>query len=177
MKKLYNEREGYFRAEASDERLDTVASVFGALYFLSPEEAVRVEETLQRRVAHASGLQNFDPPYPQKDIFWAHRLMGQWLYHNKFVWPWVTLQNIQVKVKIATEHKDESVREAYRREAVDDLVKMAKLFREAGGAYEIFEPDESKAAGMRFYKPPQYFMGTMATYQSAYAQLKELGWI
>ena len=103
--------------------------------------------------------------------------MGQWLYHNKFVWPWVTLQNIQVKVKIATEHKDESVREAYRREAVDDLVKMAKLFREAGGAYEIFEPDESKAAGMRFYKPPQYFMGTMATYQSAYAQLKELGWI
>jgi len=103
--------------------------------------------------------------------------MGQWLYHNKFVWPWVTLQNIHVKIKITREHEREAIRHEYHREAVEDLVKMAHMFKEAGGAYEVFEPDEPRAGTTAFYHPPQNFMGTMVAYQGAYAQLKVLGWI
>ena len=106
-----------------------------------------------------------------------HRLMGQWLYHNKFVWPWVTCQNIQVKIKIAREHENPAIRHEYQREAVEDLVMIAQLFKKGGGAYEVFEPDEPKPGRTAFYKPPQNFMGSMAAYQGAYAQLKELGWI
>jgi hypothetical protein len=177
MEKLYDVRGGFFRAETNDDRLDAAASIFGALYFLSPDEMLQVEQTLKRRVARASGLQNFDPPYPQKDIFWAHRLMGQWLYHNQFVWPWVTLQNIFLKIKIAREHDDAAIRGQYRGEAVDDLVAMAKRFKVAGGAYEVFEPDEPRRGATKFYHPPQNFMGSMAAYQGVYARLKALGWI
>ncbi len=181
MEKLYDAPGGFFRAEAGPDanadRLDTVASIFGAAYFLNADEALQVERTLKRRVQRGSGLQNFDPPYPQKDIYWAHRLMGQWLYHNKFVWPWVTLQNIHVKIKIVREHENEAIRREYQREAVEDLIKMTYLFKEAGGAYEVFEPDEPRRGETIFYKPPQYFMGSMAAYQGAYARLKSLGWI
>ncbi len=181
MGKLYNAHEGFFRAEAADgggnNRLDTVASIFGAAYFLDAEAAMAVERTLERRVERGSGLQNFDPPYPQKYIFWAHRLMGQWIYHNKFVWPWVTLQNIFVKVKIAREHESAAIREQFQREAVDDLLKIARLFKEAGGAYEVFEPAEPKPGRTAFYHPPKNFMGSMTAYQGVYIRLKELGWL
>ncbi len=167
----------FFRAKAGEDRLDTGASIFGAGYFLSADDAWRVERTLKQRVQHTSGLQNFDPPYPEKDIYWAHRWMGQWLYHNKFVWPWVTLQNIHLKIKIAQGHGDAAIREQYTAEAVDDLVKAARLFEIAGGAYEVFEPDELRRGATRWYHPPQNFMGTMAAYQGAYTHLKEIGWI
>jgi hypothetical protein len=167
----------YFRATATDDRLDTVASIFGALYFLDADSALAVERTLKARVERGSGLANFDPPYTQKDVHWVPRLMGQWLYHNKFVWPWVTCQNISVKIKIARDHAKAAIRDEFQREAVEDLAKMAQRFRDAGGAYEILQPDESKFGSTRFYTPPQYFMGSMASWLGAYAQLKELGWI
>jgi glycogen debranching enzyme len=171
------ERDSFFRAEAQDDRLDAVATIFGAQYFLTSEEAVDVERTLKRRVEHSSGLQNFDPPYAQKDIYWLHRLLGQWLYHNKFVWPWVTGQNILVKIKIGRGHSNEAMRETFQREAVEDLIKLARLFKEGGGAYEVFEPDEPRRGETPYYKPPKYFMGSLASYQGAYAALKALGWI
>lgn len=177
MEKIYNAREGFFRAAAGSERLDTAASIFGALYFLDAEGAFAVERALKHRVARTSGLQNFDPPYAQKDIFWAHRLMGQWLYHNKFVWPWVTLQNVFLKIKIAREHDDAAIREQYKEEAVRDLLKIARLFKVAGGAYEVFEPDESRAGETKWYHPPHNFMGSMAAYQGVYLQLRDLGWM
>jgi len=177
-------REVFFRAEAKDDRLDTAASIFGAAYFLDADGALAVERTLARRVERANGLQNFDPPYAHREIFWAHRAMGQWIYHNEFVWPWVTLQNIHVKIKIARGHADANtapmspaIREQYQREAVADLVKMARLFRAAGGAYEVFEPDAPRPGRTRWYHPPQNFMGSMAAYQGAYAHLKKKGWI
>jgi hypothetical protein len=189
MEKIYDAQGYFFRAKALSEksfsenskqdihRLDTAASIFGAGYFLDADAAFWVEQTLKQRVGHASGLQNFDPPYAQKDIFWAHRWMGQWLYHNKFVWPWITLQNIYVKIKIAREHSDPAIRVQYQEEAVGDLLKMARLFKKAGGAYEVFEPDESRRGETAFYKPPKNFMGTLTGYQGAYARLKKLGWI
>jgi glycogen debranching enzyme len=186
MEKIYSEngegahgapREAFFRAEASDDRLDTVASIFGTLYFLTPDEAFIVEQTLKQRVGHGSGLQNFDPQYPRKDIFWMHRLMGQWVYHNEFVWPWVTLQNIQVKIKVVLGHSDLAVREQYKEEAIGDLAKMARIFKEAGGAYEVLQADEPRRGETRFYRPPQHFMGTMVSYLGAYGALKRLGWI
>ncbi len=175
--KIYNKEEGYFRAKEGDDRIDTAASVFGALYFSSPAEAVKIEETLKKRVKHSSGLKNFDPPYPPKEIFLVHRAIGNAGYHNEFVWPWITCQNIQVKIKIALGHPDETIRKQYKKEAVEDLVEISELFKKAGGAYEIFKPDEPVAAKTRFYTPPQNLMGNMAAYEGAYLQLKELGWI
>ena len=103
-------------------------------------------------------------------------------YHNEKVWPWITGQNIQVKIKIAREHPDEMIQEQYKQEAVADLVDQAKLFKEAGGAWEVFDPDtRQKATDLKIlwrnYKPPQNLMGNLAAYHSAYSQLKELGWI
>jgi hypothetical protein len=175
MEKLYAGT--FFRAKAGEDRLDTVASIFGAGYFLTAGDAWRVERTLKQRVGHGSGLQNFDPPYSPHDIYWAHRWMGQWIYHNTFVWPWVTLQNLHLKIKIAQEHDDAAIREQYKAEAVDDLIKAARLFKTAGGAYEVFEPDAPRRGETRWYHPPQNFMGTMAAYQGAYTHLKTLGWI
>ncbi len=177
MDKIYNKSEGYFRAAEGDNRLDTVASIFGALYFLSPEEAVRVEGSLSDKVLCNTGLQNFDKPYPKEQIFWSHKLTGWNDYHNKFVWPWVTLENIQVKIKIALQHPDESVRAKYKKEAIDDLVYMAKVFEEVGGVYEVVDPNSPKPAKMPFYTPVKNFMGSMSAFQGAYGQLKNLGWI
>lgn len=193
MEKIYNTDEGYFRAKEGEDRVDTVASIFGALYLLGPKEAVRVEETLKKRVQYDSGLQNFDPPYDSKEIFGGHRFMGKLAtiknvfynkkergmdtYHNKFVWPWVTCQNIQVKIKIALGHQDELVRNQYKKEAVEDFLKISKLFEKLGGVYEVVNSDKPEPANIAFYTSPKNFMGSLAAYQGAYRQLKRLGWI
>lgn len=185
--KLYNSEEGYFRAKEGEDRIDTVASVFGALYLLSPEEAVKVEETLEKRVRHNSGLTNFDPPYPREEIFGTHKMWsslasmqkkwGMQDYHNRLVWPWVTCENIQVKIKIALHHRDEAVREKYKKEAADDLLQMSEIFKKAGGAYEVLDPDKPEHADISLYASPKNFMGTMAAYQGAYRQMESLGWL
>lgn len=177
LSKLYDRHEGFFYAAAEDHRLDTIASIHGAMYLLDADEAFAVERTLKHRVARTNGLQNFDPPYPQHEIYWLHRVAGQWLYHNKFVWPWVTLENIFLQTKIALGASDAAAREQYRAEAVETLLAQAKLFATIGGAYEIVEPDELRRGETRLYHPPQYFMGTMAAFEGAYARLKNLGWI
>ena len=182
MEKLYNGKQGYFRADEGEERVDTVASIFGSLYLLGSTEAVKVQETLKSRMTTPSGLKNFDPPYPNRQIMLTHRLIGHQDYHNADIWPWVTCQNIQVKIKIALQHPEAAIREQYKKEAVEDLVKMADLFREAGGAYEIFQPNEPKPAIKKrlfitTYQPPKNNMGNLAAYQGAYLQLKDLGWI
>jgi len=139
---------------------------------------VRVEETLARRVARATGLANFDPPYPRAQIFWSHRLLfrsGE--YHNYFVWPWVALQNIHVKIKIAKEHPDAAVRGRYQKEAIADFVQMANIFQTAGGAPEVINPHEPSSPKTRFYRIPKYFMGSMAGYFGIYRKIKNLGWV
>jgi glycogen debranching enzyme len=175
--KLYDQRGGYFRAEENDARLDTVASIFGALYLLGPGEAVHVEEALKKRVERPTGLQNFAPPYPKQSIFWIHRLMGQSRYHNKNVWPWVTCENIQVMIKIALQHPNEETRFRYKGNAINSLFQMAELFGRAGGVGEVFDPDLPKLAATWIYTPPKDFMGSMAAYQGAYLQLRKLGWV
>jgi len=177
IEKLYNQEEGYFRASAGEDRIDAAASVFGALYLLEPTEAVKVEETLKQRLMTNSGLKNFDPPYPSEQIMWPHKLINLPGYHNEYVWPWVTCQNIEVKIKIATSHPDEAVRGQYKEEAVADLANMAQMFNEAGGAYEIFDPETRRPPNKRFYHPPQNLMGGLAAYEGAYLRIKELGWI
>jgi len=182
MEKLYNKEESYFRAEEGKERVDSVASVFGSLYLLNPAEAAKVQATLKRRMETSAGLKNFDPPYPDSQIMWPLRAIGHGGYHNKDIWPWVTCQNIQAKIKIALQHPEENVRSQYKQEAVADLANMAELFKDAGGAYEIFNPDTRQPAtkkrlGITTYQPPKNIMGNMAAYQGAYNQLKDLGWI
>ncbi len=176
IKTLYNHPTGYFRAKEGEDRLDTVASIFGALYLLPPGEAKRVEETL-KKVRRASGFQNFAPAYGGNEIFWSHRLFRMGGYHNRFVWPWVTCQNIQVKIKIGLQHNDPAVRSQYRREAIDDFLQSSRLFRSVGGAYEIVNPDEPEPGRLLFYRPPTNFMGSLAAYQGAYGQLRRIGWI
>jgi glycogen debranching enzyme len=175
--KIYNKEGHYFAASTTDGRLDTVASIYGALYLLGPQDAAMLEQTLSERVMHKSGLGNFDPPYPGSQIKFYHRLEGIADYHNKDTWPWVFCENIQVKVKIGQGHPDSEIRDRYKQESVSDLLQMAKLFKEAGGAYEVFEPDSSKPEKSLIYKPPKNFMGSMAAFKGAEAQLKELGWI
>jgi hypothetical protein len=177
MEEVYNEEGAYFRAEVGGNRLDTVATIFGTLYFLGPDDAVRVEETLDKRVRHKSGLQNFDPPYPISDIFWLHRYLGQWRYHNEYVWPWVTAQNIFIKLMIGVRHKDAAVREKYKEQAVRDLALLAKIFKETGAAYEVLHADTPIAPHTFFYRVPQRFMGSMVAYQGAYLRMKKLGWV
>jgi glycogen debranching enzyme len=178
MEKLYAP-EGYFKAEATDDRLDTVASIFGALYLLSAAEAVRVEEILKKRVARPMGFVNFDPPYSRDQIFWLHRLMfREGEYHNHFVWPWVTLQNIYVKIKIALEHEDPRMRERYKQEALADFIRMANIFKATGGASEILNPHEPAASPIsNRYAVPMHFMGSLAGYVGVYRKMKKLGWV
>ena len=180
--KLYDWTNHYFRTGEGEGRVDTAASIFGSLYLLPTTEAAKVQETFKAYLMSPSGLKNFYPPYPRERIFPPLRRIGMGGYHNEKVWPWITLQNIQVKIKIACEHPDVQVRRQYQQEAVADLIDQAKLFEEAGGAWEVFDPDtRRKATGLkilgRSYKPPQNLMGNLAAYASAYDQLKELRWI
>jgi glycogen debranching enzyme len=175
--KVYDANGSYFRSMVGSSRLSTVASIFGSYYILDATQAARVEETLNKRVLHKSGFKNFDPPYPLERIMWTVRLAGHAGYHNIFVWPWVTLQNIQVKIKIAQDHPDQATKDRYKNEAIADLVKIAKLFKDAGGAYEIFMADEPKPGGGILYKSARNFMGNLAGFQGAYNKLKSLGWI
>ncbi len=178
IRRTFRTPEGYIRAEEGFDRLDTVASVFGALYIFDAAEAVLTEEALARRVARPTGLVNFDPPYSAKQVFWAHRFFfrnGE--YHNYFVWPWVTLQNVYVKIKIGTEHPDDAVRARYRTDAVADFVRIAGMFRAAGGAYEIIHPDRPEAPRSGRYHVPSHFMGSLAGYLGVYRKLRRLGWL
>ncbi|MHB8660792.1 MAG: alpha-L-rhamnosidase-related protein [Minisyncoccota bacterium] len=177
MEKLYDKEGAYFHAEEGTDRVDTVASIFGSLYLLSPEECARVQETFKKRMKKNSGLKNFDPPYPSSQIIWPHKLIGHEGYHNTYVWPWVTCENIQVKIKIALGHPDQEIRGQYKKEAVEDLLDMANLFKDSNGAYEIYQPDTRRPAITKLYKPPQNLMANLAAYEGAYTQLKELGWI
>lgn len=192
MEKLYAP-EGYFRAKEGDDRIDTVASIFGALYLLSPVEAIKVVKTLDGRVRKITGLQNFDPPYPVGDIALSHRAWsllarikhiatgreesGMDDYHNRFVWPWVTCQSIQVKIKIATGHPEESIRAKFKCEVVEDLARVSDSLRTAGGPYEILDPYEARPARIVAYTPQSNFLGTMAAYQGVYRRAKRLGWL
>ena len=180
--KLYDWQNHYFKTGEGEDRVDTAASVFGSLYLLPATEAARVQDTFKAHLTSPSGLKNFYPPYPKEKIFPPLHRIGMGGYHNEKVWPWITSQNIQVKIKIAREHPDETVRERYKQEAVADLADQAKLFKEAEGAWEVFDPDtRQKATGLkilgRSYKPPRNLMGNLAAYHSAYSQLKALGWI
>jgi hypothetical protein len=175
--KLYNSERGYFKTRVEGfSRISTSASVFGS-YLLSPAEAVRIEETLAKCTRKKNGYINFYPPYPKGRISLMVRLLGHGDYHNKHVWPWITLQNIHIKIRIAQEHVDAHIREHYKTEAVADLLTVATLFKTAGGAYEIFETEAPRAANGPVYKSAHHFMANMAGYQGAYQKLKILGWL
>jgi hypothetical protein len=187
LEKLYNKEDAYFRSSVGENRVDVVASIFGSLYFLSPTEAERVQQTLKERVKHSSGLVNFDPPYPQEKVNKLVRTFGNSHYHNENVWPWVTCQNIQVKIKIALGHTDEKIRDQYKKECINDLVTVSQLFKDSGGSYEVMQPDKPEPAigkiklfgiiPITTYKPPKNFMASMVAYESAYQQLQKLGWV
>jgi len=62
MREVYAKEQGFFRTTAGEDRLDTVASILGSLFFLDAEEAARVQETIRARVARESGSQIFILP-------------------------------------------------------------------------------------------------------------------
>jgi len=120
---------------------------------------------------------NFNQPYPGEQKQSAHHFIGHTGYHDKYAWPWVTCQNIQVKIKIAKDHPDKSIREKNKAEVVQDLLLAAKNFKDNAGAYEILNPETGKPASSRTYKPPKDFMANWAAYLSAYEQAVKLGWL
>lgn len=170
LRDLY-ELAGYVRASDGDGRIDTVASIIYSLFFLTPEESVDVQELLGKRVRQATGLANFDPPYETKDIYWAFKMIGHGGYHNRYVWPWVTLQNITSKIHIAQTHHDEAVRIKYKEEARRDFSETSQLFIDSDGAYEIYFADARKPAQTLFYKPPRFFLANLATWERVRMQL------
>jgi hypothetical protein len=175
--KLYNSEKAYFKTRVEGfSRISTSASIFGS-YLLSPKEAVRIEETLAQFTRRTNGYLNFYPPYPKGRVSLMVRILGHADYHNRHVWPWITLQNIHVKVRIARDHYDAHIREHYKEEAIADLVMIAKLFKAAGGAFEIFDAEAPRTAGGTIYKSARHFMASMAGYQGAYQKLKMLGWL
>ena len=176
MEKLYQKDGAYFRAEEGSDRIDTVASIFGSLYFLDASECIRVQKTLKEKMKAPAGLRNFNPSYPKDQIVTAVRLIGHGGYHNEDIWPWVTCQNIRAKIKIATQHQDGDVRSQFKEEAVADLLDIADLFQKANGAYEIFRLNDRTPAKKHFYSPPKDFMGSMVAYLGAYFEIKKLGW-
>ncbi len=175
--KLFDASSGYFKADVGDPRLSTVASIFGSQYILDATQAERVETTLFKRVRHTTGYKNFDPEYVIEKILPIQRILGNSDYHNVNVWPWVTLQNIFVKVKIALDHPSAEIQTRYKNEAIEDLFLIAKLFKESGGAYEVFLPDKSEPAHGLVYASARNFMGSLAGYHGAYHKLKSLHWI
>jgi glycogen debranching enzyme len=175
--KKYFRNGAYMSATDLDVRLDSVASVFGALFLLDAPEAQRVEQELSARVTTLSGLKNFDPRYGADAVLWPYKIIEHEEYHNGYVWPWVTCQNIFVKIKIGVGHPEEHVRAIYRNQALSDLSEMARLFHDAGGAYEIFYSDSCRPAISRWYKPPKNFMASLSGFQGAYLELQKLGWI
>lgn len=177
IQKFYCADGAYFRTKEGEDRLDTATTVFGSLFFLDAMECARIQDTLRARVKRPSGFSNFDPPYPPQQILWPHRIIGHQGYHNEYVWPWITCQNIHVKIKIAQEHPCAALRKRYQQEAIDDLYDTAALFEEGGGAYEIFSSRSRKPALTRWYHPPQYFMANLAAFEGAYRRLRHLGWL
>jgi len=170
LRDLY-ESAGYVRASVGDERVDTVASIMHSLFFLTPEEAVGMQELLKKHVRRGAGLINFDPPYAAKDIYWVFKVIGHGGYHTAYAWPWVTLQNIMVKIQIARNHRDEAMRATYKREAQQDFSDMSQLFIESDGAYEIYFADTRKPAQTIFYKPPRFFLANLATWERVRMEL------
>ncbi|MCL5733919.1 MAG: GH116 family glycosyl hydrolase [Patescibacteria group bacterium] len=177
LEKLYNREGAYFRTEQKSNRIDAAASIFGSLYLLNAEECVRVQKTFNDKLKTVSGLRNFYPSYPKDRLMKLLKIIGNQEYHNFYIWPWLTFQNIQVKIKIALGHSDELVRSRYKKEAIADLLGEVKLFKEAGGAYEIFYPSSRRPAVRTLYKPPKNFMGNLVSYLGAYQRIKELHWI
>ncbi len=175
MAKLYHP-DAYFRARAGEDRIDTVASIWGALYLLSPTQAAQVEDTLDQKVRRPSGLQNFYPPYPLTEIQFFPYILDWGRYHNYYVWPWVTCQNIQVQIKIALTHPDPVVRQKFRTKAVADFLSETRQIA-AIGAQEIVLPDRPLPADTFRYRSQRNFMATLAAYQGAHRQLAALGWI
>ena len=175
MQRIYCRGDAYFRSRRGEDRLDTVASVLGSLFFLDATECARVQDTLRARVKVPSGFSNFDPPYPAEDVLWPHKLIGHAGYHNAYAWPWTTCLNIQVKTKIAREHPGAAVRERFRKEAIEDLFDTADLFETAGGAYEIFLPEARTPAITHWYHPPRNFLPNLAGFVGAYRALESLG--
>ncbi len=177
-KELYDKNTGCVQGATDDNRIDTTASIYAGLYLLTPTEAEKMEETLQNKVTSPSGfLMNHDRPYPGEQKQTAHKIIGHTGYHDKYIWPWVTCQNIQVKIKIALRHPDIKIREKNKEEAIQDLLLAAHNFKNNEGAYEILNPDTGKPASSRAYKPPKDFMANWAAFLGAYEQVLKLGWI
>lgn len=173
---LYDADGAYFRAKAGEDRLDAAASVFGAKYLLSPEDAANVVRTLASRVGRASGLANFDPKYPLSEILWIPALFGNSGYHNEFVWPWLTGEYVKLVALTAEKLPEGDMKEIMQADAVLALARMARMFESAGGAYEIFLPDRPLPARSFFYHPPKNLLGSLAGYLGAYSLFKQLGW-
>jgi hypothetical protein len=176
--KAYNKEGHYFMASTTDARLDTLACIEGGLHLLDVEEAARMEDVLTQRVARKAGLVNFDPPYPDSQIKLWHKIQGIPDYHNKGSWPWITCENTLVKIRIAEEHPDTEVRDRFLVEAVEDHEKVAKVFQEAGGAYEFFDADTGKPGGEGSrYHTPENFISSMTMFNLVDSKIKQAGWI
>jgi hypothetical protein len=156
---LYDASGAYFRTQAGDTRLDTVASVLGARFLLEAEEALRVIHTLDARCMRSSGLVNFDPPYPLAQVLWIPRLFGNAGYHNAFVWPWVTCEYVRTLANIAKGTSNTEEREVLIQKAEGVLNGLAELFRENCAA-EVFIADKRIPARSFFYNPPKNFLGS-----------------
>jgi len=177
LEKIYNSKEHYFRAKVGEDRIDTPASLLGALFFLDTDEAVAVEKTLRQKVRGPIGYHNFEPKYQTKEISLVTRFFGVKSYHNDFVWPWVSCQAIRLMIWIAERHQSAEVRDEYKAKALESLIQTAELFRDLGGAYETVHYSEKVKAQSLFYYPPRNFLASLAGFMGAFKKMQSLGWM
>lgn len=177
------DEEGYLKAGSQDNRFDTFANILATLYLISPEQAVKIQDSIKAKQMVQNGLlRNFDQPYPTDLISKFVKLGKMEDYHNHYSWPWVTCMNIIAKLKIAKDHYDSHISHRFRTEALNDFIRVSEIFKDYGFC-EILD-DETKRPvqenyNLWFFKVSSYksspdFLISATIYLQAMDKLAEL---
>lgn len=167
---FWDQDKGYFKAGIDDDRLDVSANIFACMYLANDDQGDRIQENLDEcRTMPFGLLRNFDRPYPNSAIDVRHRIGNISGYHNLYIWPYLTSENILAKLKIANTTQDEYLSERFRQESVEEFIGLSQLHKRNGDFYEVldpvtFEPVEARRLGITTYKSCPQFLASAASY-------------
>jgi glycogen debranching enzyme len=123
----------YFKAGTQDNRFDSFANILATLFLVSPDKAVKIQDSIiEKKLIQNGLLRNFDRPYPADYISKFVKLGKMEDYHNHYSWPWITSMNIIAKLKIAKDHPNLGIKKRFQSEAIEDFIKVSEVFKEYG---------------------------------------------